>query len=69
MKIKLSSKWVKYLLSKPESGMGYQVVDITLENGRIVKGVNVFNGEDIELNDEYKSIKIDEIIKIELSKK
>ncbi|MGD0279773.1 MAG: hypothetical protein ABSC11_10755 [Smithella sp.] len=31
--IKLSEKWVKELLSKSETGMGYQVVSIVTKNG------------------------------------
>ncbi|MBS1927292.1 MAG: hypothetical protein JST95_01695 [Bacteroidetes bacterium] len=31
--IKLSEKWAKLLVSKPETGMGYQVVSIILKNG------------------------------------
>lgn len=61
MKIKLSKKWVERLLSMPETGMGYQTVDITLKDGRVIKRVNIFNAEDLELPDEYKSIKIENI--------
>jgi len=31
---KLPDKWIKYLMSEPESGMGYQIVVITLTDGR-----------------------------------
>ena len=31
--IMLSNKWTKYLVSKPETGMGYQIVTIILHNG------------------------------------
>lgn len=69
MKIKLNKKWVECLLSMPESGMGYQTVDITLKDGRVIKGVNVFNAEDLELPNEYKSIKIEKIQNINLCRK
>ena len=29
----LSKKWAKELISKPETGMGYQIVSIILHNG------------------------------------
>lgn len=69
MKIKLNKKWVKCLLSMSESGMGYQTIDITLKNGRVIKGVNVFNAEDLELPDEYKPINVEEIQYIKLCSK
>lgn len=69
MKIKLSKKWVERLLSVPETGMGYQTIDVTLKDGRVIKGVNVFNAEDLELPDEYKSIKIEKIQNIKLCRK
>jgi predicted signal transduction protein with EAL and GGDEF domain len=43
--ITLSSKWVSELASKPETGMGYQVVSVILQDGRrfdqtaVVEGV------------------------------
>jgi len=30
----LPEKWIEYLMSQPESGMGYQIVTIVLEDGR-----------------------------------
>jgi hypothetical protein len=32
--LQLSSKWCHYLLGQPETGMGYQVVTVTLKDGR-----------------------------------
>lgn len=32
--ITLSAKWVSELASKPETGMGYQVVSVILQDGR-----------------------------------
>jgi len=36
-RIKLKEEHIKYLLELPESGMGYQIVDITLKNGQQLK--------------------------------
>lgn len=47
MYLKLEPKWTETLMSLPESGMGYQIVDLTLEGGRQLIGVPVFNGEDV----------------------
>jgi hypothetical protein len=35
----------------PESGMGYQVVSLTLRDGRVLKRRNVINGEQLVLDD------------------
>jgi hypothetical protein len=32
--LKLSSRWVNYLKSQPETGMGYQIVSVILKDGR-----------------------------------
>lgn len=31
--MKLPEKWCKYLAKQPETGMGYQIVEITYANG------------------------------------
>ena len=68
MRIKLSKKWIDYLCSLPESGMGYQVVDITPKDGRVLKGAIVFNAEELGLPPEYKDLKIEDIDGVKLSK-
>jgi hypothetical protein len=67
MKIKLTKKWIEYLCSMRESGMGYQIVDATLKDGRVLKKIVVFNAEELELPSEYKDIRIDDIKNIKLS--
>jgi len=69
MRIKLSKKWVKHLLLMPESGMGYQTIDIILKNAHVIEKINVFNAEDLELPDEYKDLKMEKIKDIVLHKK
>jgi hypothetical protein len=49
MTIRLPIKWEKFLVSQPESGMGYQRVDVELADGRVLQDVPVFNAEEIEL--------------------
>jgi hypothetical protein len=51
----------------PETGMGYQLVDIFLKDGRIYKKITVYNSEEIELSANYEDLKIEEINKIKLS--
>jgi hypothetical protein len=52
MRIRLDDRWVERLLRWPESGMGFQRVDVRFVNGRELKDVPVFNAEEIELPDE-----------------
>ena len=33
--MKLSDRWVNYLVGQPESGMGYQEIKATLTNGEV----------------------------------
>lgn len=61
MTIRLPEKWSRFLLSQPESGMGYQRVDVRLANDRKITDVVVFNGEQIELPDDCDQCEIEEI--------
>ena len=49
MRIKLTARWVQYLRTRPESGMGYQRIDVRLSDGRELMNVLAFNGEEIEV--------------------
>jgi hypothetical protein len=53
MRIKLEERWVEQLLAWPESGMGYQRVDVRLADGREAKDVPAFNAAEIEMPDEF----------------
>lgn len=51
--LKLSPKWIHNLVSKPETGMGYQVVTVVLKDGRrfdqvVVNGGHITQIKDIE---------------------
>ena len=61
MRVKLPKKWIDYLVSKPESGMGYQRVDVRLQNGRLLENVMVFNAEDMELPEEFARLQIKDL--------
>ena len=67
MGIKLSKKWVEYLASVPESGIGYQIVNVTLKDGRVVKKTVVFNAEDLKLPPEYRGVELEDVEEIKLS--
>jgi len=66
-KIKLDKEQIEYLSKLPETGMGYQIVDITLKNGRKINNQTVLNSEFLLL--ENDDISLEQISKIELSKK
>lgn len=42
--LRLADRWAPVLLSQPEAGMGYQVVRLTLRDGRQLDGVSVVGG-------------------------
>ena len=48
MRFQLPERWVDHLCKLPESGMGYQRVDIRLKNGDQLNDVLVLNAEEIE---------------------
>ena len=50
--VKLPEPWSAFLLTQPESGMGYQRVDVRLEGDRELRDVVVLNAELIELPEE-----------------
>ena len=68
MRLHLKEHWVDYLCRLPESGMGYQRVDVRLKDGGEVQGVVVFNAEEMEWPSTYPSISSDDIAKIQLSR-
>lgn len=53
MRIKLDRQWVERLLKLPESGMGYQRVNVRMADGREVKNAVVLNAEVLELPDDF----------------
>jgi len=61
MRVKLTKRWTKRLLQLPETGMGYQRVDLRLADGRELKDVLAFNAEEVELPEECADAKIEDI--------
>ena len=61
MTIKLNEFWSKRLVQMPETGMGYQKVDLTFKDGRILKGLIVLNAEDCETEEAFNVEEIDDI--------
>ena len=67
MRLRIGERWVRYLCRLPESGMGYQRVDIRLRDGSEVEGVLVFNAEELEWPATRPPITPDDIAEIQLS--
>lgn len=63
--IKLSDKVIEELVHLPESGMGYQLVDIYLKDGTVVRSVTVLNSS-IAYCD--RPIEATSILRVEMSK-
>jgi len=61
MKLKLNNYWTEKLLKYPETGMGYQKVDIILKSGRTIRNIVVLNAEYLDLPDQYKDLKMEEV--------
>jgi hypothetical protein len=61
MRIKLDQRWTKRLLELPESGMGYQRVDVRFADGRELKGVVVLNAEELEVPNDFAQTNIKDV--------
>ena len=62
----LSPRWIRYLRSQPESGMGYQIVDIVLANSEILKNLIVVNGELVELPNDHLDVENEDIERVRI---
>ena len=61
MTVRLPEQWTRFLLGQPESGMGYQRVDVRLANNRQINDVIVLNAQEIELPSDCDPCEIAEI--------
>jgi len=66
MQIELRSELINRLLALPESGMGYQLVDLILVDGRIVPNVQIFNCEIASLPDTFRDLRASDIADVRL---
>lgn len=64
--IMLPDHLVKKLQNLPESGMGYQVVNFKMKNGKIFKNITVLNSSVASLEED---VNVSEIVDIELFEK
>jgi len=61
MTVRIPEQWRRFLLRQPESGMGYQRVDVRLANNRQINDVIVLNAQEIELPNDCDTCEIAEI--------
>jgi len=61
MRRHLPAEWTDFLVHQPESGMGYQRVDIIFADGSVVRDCVVFNAEEVEMPDSCRGKKIKEV--------
>jgi hypothetical protein len=61
MRIQLSQRWVDVLRKQPESGMGYQCVDVRFADGRHVEKAMVFNAEHLVVPDTFEGAEVQEL--------
>lgn len=57
--LELKKQHIDYLSKMPENGMGYQLVDIILKDGKELKKRIVFNSTYLQLIDNEKIMKSD----------
>lgn len=61
MRIKLDQRWIDRLLTWPESGMGYQRVDVIMADGREIKDATVLNAEWLDVPSEFAHATVEDI--------
>lgn len=61
MRIQLAPRWIEMLRKQPESGMGYQRVDVRFADGRRVENVMVFNAEQLDVPETFAGAEVQEL--------
>ena len=69
MRVQLDRRWIDHLRERPESGMGYHVVDIRLHSGQRVDGIIVVGSREAEWPVERGAISSRDIAWMELSQR
>ncbi|HVF71577.1 MAG TPA: hypothetical protein VM940_08210 [Chthoniobacterales bacterium] len=52
--IYLPKTWIEKLVQLPESGMGYQRVNIRLKHGKVLRDVTVLNAEEAQVAEAFE---------------
>lgn len=67
MQIELRQDITNRLLGMPESGMGFQVVDLVLADGRIIPNVKIFNCEIANLPEGFRDVRPADVTDVRLA--
>jgi hypothetical protein len=67
MQLQLGPEIIHRLVNMPETGMGYQVVDLILRDGRVVPNVIVFNSEIANLPEEFRDVRPSDVADVRLT--
>jgi hypothetical protein len=59
--VHLPRTWTERLINLPESGMGYQKVNIVLKRGRVLKNVIVLNAEEAQVPESFDPSEIADV--------
>ena len=68
MFVPLDKRWIQKLAELPETGMGYQTVNVCLRSGTQINGLHVYNGEQLDWPDDRPQIRSTDIEDIVLVK-
>lgn len=66
--LKLPENFINILINLPETGMGYQIVNVILKSGKVLYQHKVINSELLMLEGD-ENIAVKDIAKIELESK
>ena len=67
--MKLSSKWINFLSTQPETGVGYQSVTVMIAGGKVFYNLVVMNGDTLQTTNRYRDLPFeeDEIVNIQVT--
>jgi len=68
MQLELRPEIIDRLVGMPESGMGYQVVDLVLIDGRVVRDVVIFNCEIASLPEDLRDVRSSDVADVRPSR-
>jgi hypothetical protein len=68
MQLELRPEIIDRLAGMPENGMGYQVVDLVLIDGRVVRDVVIFNCEVASLPEDHRDVRSSDVADVRPSR-
>lgn len=59
--VRLTAPWIDRLVHLPETGMGYQRVNIRLKRGKVLRDVMVLNAEECRVEEVFEPSEIEDV--------